>query len=582
MSSNVEQIKSRLSITDLVSSYIKIYKAGANFKAVCPFHNEKTPSFFISPARESWHCFGCNRGGDIFSFVMEIEGVDFIEALKILALRAGVELKNENPQNKNEKERLLKIIESSVSFYQSELRKNNEAYSYLKERGLNDDSIRNFRIGFAKKEWRGLYDILKSKGFSDTEMEKAGMVIKSPKGFYDRFRSRIMFPIFNQAGQPVGFSGRIFGDESQQAMGKYINSPQTLLYDKSKILYGFDRAKNAIRQTNTCVLVEGQMDLIMSHQTTIANAVAVSGTALSEEHLKIIKRLADNIILSFDADEAGLAASERAVGMALSIGFDVKIAAIRGEAKDPADMIKKDPELWEESVASAKPFITFYLDTIISKFKDIKDARKEVEKKIIPLLAKIKSEIERSHFVLETAKAVRLQEEPIWLELKKLSKNTVKSTGMRNLSTDSGISNENQKKNIKSRRDSIEERLLGLILWQRKKKDDILKEKIDETTRKCLEIFRSEAKTLLEAKEQELDENTKKTYNKLIFETELSYGNSEKLDKEISILLSELEKEDLKGRLEELADKIRQFEISGDQENLASSLKEFQELIKHL
>ena len=582
MSSNVDQIKSRLNITDLVGSYIKIYKAGSNFKAACPFHNEKTPSFFISPIRESWHCFGCNRGGDIFSFVMEIEGVDFLEALKILALRAGVELKNENPQNKNEKDRLLKIIENSVLFYQSELSRNSGAYSYLKERGLNDDSIKNFRLGFAKKEWRSLYDLLKSKSFSDTEIEKAGMIIKSPKGFYDRFRSRIMFPISNQAGQPVGFSGRIFGDESQ-AMGKYINGPQTLLYDKSRILYGFDKAKNAIRQTNSCVLVEGQMDLLMSQQTAVANAVAVSGTALSEEHLKIIKRLADNIILSFDADEAGLDASERAVGMALELGFDVKIAAIKDGAKDPADLIKKNPELWEESVLGAKPFITFYLETIISKSEDIKEIRKKVEKKIIPLLAKIKNEIERSHFVLETAKAARLSEEPIWLELKKfLKNNTAKNTRTGNIPADSEISAENQKKNIKNRRQSIEERLLGIILWQKKKKDGILKKDIDEIAQKCSEIFSKEAKILLETKEDELDENTKKTFNKLIFETELSYGNSEALDKEIKILLSELEKGNLKERLEELSDKIRQFETAGDQENLASSLKEFQELIKHL
>ncbi len=582
MSSNVDQIKSRLNITDLVGSYIKIYKAGSNFKAACPFHNEKTPSFFISPIRESWHCFGCNRGGDIFSFVMEIEGVDFLEALKILALRAGVELKNENPQNKNEKDRLLKIIENSVLFYQSELSRNSGAYSYLRERGLNDDSIKNFRLGFAKKEWRSLYDLLKSKGFSDTEIEKAGMIIKSPKGFYDRFRSRIMFPISNQAGQPVGFSGRIFGDESQ-AMGKYINGPQTLLYDKSRILYGFDKAKNAIRQTNSCVLVEGQMDLLMSQQTAVANAVAVSGTALSEEHLKIIKRLADNIILSFDADEAGLDASERAVGMALELGFDVKIAAIKDGAKDPADLIKKNPELWEESVLDAKPFITFYLETIISKSEDIKEIRKKVEKKIIPLLAKIKNEIERSHFVLETAKAARLSEEPIWLELKKfLKNNTAKNTRTGNIPADSEISAENQKKNIKNRRQSIEERLLGIILWQKKKKDGILKKDIDEIAQKCSEIFSKEAKILLETKEDELDENTKKTFNKLIFETELSYGNSEALDKEIKILLSELEKGNLKERLEELSDKIRQFETAGDQENLASSLKEFQELIKHL
>jgi len=576
MSSNVDQIKSRLSVTDLIGSYIKLYKAGANFKAVCPFHNEKTPSFFISPARESWHCFGCNRGGDIFSFVMEIEGVDFLEALKSLALRAGVTLKTENPKEKNEKEILTQVIESSVSFYQGQLGKEGPAYLYLKERGLNDDSIKNFRIGFAKDGWRNLYEFLKSKNFSDADMEKAGLVIKSPKGFYDRFRSRIMFPIFNSIGQPVGFSGRIFGDESQSAGAKYINSPQTPLFDKSRILYGFDRAKNAIRQENSCILVEGQMDLLMSQQTSTLNTVATSGTALTEEHLKIIKRLADNLILSFDTDEAGLAASERAVGMALQVGFDVKIAVIT--EKDPADLIKKNPERWEEAVAGAKPFITFYLDTIVAKFKDIKDARKEVEKKIIPLLAKIKSEIERSHYVKETAKAIRLQEEPVIEELKKL----IKQNKAENSTIHPQARVEKPEASLRSRRKSIEDRLLGLILWQQNKEESIFKAVIDTVALKCFDLLSEEGKKIIRAKKEELDEHLKNSYNKLTFEAELSYGDSETLDKEAEILLAGLEKESLKEKLEDLADKIRQFEIKGDQENLSLSLEEFQKLIKLL
>lgn len=576
MSSNVDQIKSRLSVTDLIGSYIKLYKAGANFKAVCPFHNEKTPSFFISPARESWHCFGCNRGGDIFSFVMEIEGVDFLEALKSLALRAGVTLKTENPKEKNEKELLTQVIESSIFFYQSQLGKESSAYTYLKERGLNDDSIKNFRIGFARDGWRNLYEFLKSKNFSDSDMEKAGLIIKSPKGFYDRFRSRIMFPISNSIGQPVGFSGRIFGDESQSAGAKYINSPQTPLFDKSRILYGFDRAKNHIRQENSCILVEGQMDLLMSQQTSVANTVATSGTALTEEHLKIIKRLADNLILSFDTDEAGLAASERAVGMALEVGFDVKIADIK--EKDPADLIKKNPEEWEEAVAGARPFITFYLDKIISKFKDIKDARKEVEKKIIPLLAKIKSEIERSHYVKETAKAIRLQEEPVMEELKKL----IKQNKAENSTSRPQIQTQKPEINQRSRRKSIEDRLLGLILWQQNKEKSNFKAVIDTVALKCFDLLSEEGKKIIKATKGELDEKIKNSYNKLTFEAELSYGDSETLDKEAEILLAGLEKESLKEKLEDLSDKIRQFEIAGDQENLSLSLEEFQKLIKLL
>lgn len=249
MSSSVEQIKSRLNIVDVVQGYLKIKKAGINYKARCPFHNEKTPSFFISPTRESWHCFGCSRGGDMFSFVMEMEGLEFYEALKILADKAGVELKPVDPKYVSERSRLLKLMEDAVSFYVGELKKNKSVHSYLTERGLKEETIINFDIGFAPEEWRALHSFLKNKNYSDLEMEKAGMVIKSSSGFYDRFRGRIMFPINNPAGQVVGFSGRIFSVEGGgKETAKYINTPQTILYDKSRILYGFDKAKSEIRK----------------------------------------------------------------------------------------------------------------------------------------------------------------------------------------------------------------------------------------------------------------------------------------------------------------------------------------------
>ena len=216
MSSTVEQIKSRLSIADVVQSYIKLQKAGANFKANCPFHNEKTPSFFVSPSRQSWHCFGCSRGGDMFSFIMEIEGVDFLESLKILADRAGVEVEKIDKKQQSERLRLLQLIGESVKFYEFELRKNADVVAYLKKRGMKGETAKSFNLGFAPAGWRNLHDYLKDKDYSDFEMEKAGMIVKSDKaqtGYYDRFRSRIMFPIFNASGQAVGFSGRIFGEE---------------------------------------------------------------------------------------------------------------------------------------------------------------------------------------------------------------------------------------------------------------------------------------------------------------------------------------------------------------------------------
>ena len=287
MSSPVEQIKQRLSVVDVIQSYIKLDKAGANFKARCPFHSEKTASFFVSPARDIWHCFGCSRGGDIFAFVMEIEGVEFIEALKILAERAGIKLKMEDPRLRNERVRLLDLMKDAADFYRRELDKREEVLDYLHKRGLKTETIQSWHLGYAPQEsegWRNLYEYLLSKGYSDEEMEKTGMAIKADqreKRYYDRFRGRIMFPIFDFSGRVVGFSGRLYPEIEKEGVGKYINSPQTVLYDKSKILYGFDKAKTEIRKKDACVLVEGQMDVLMSHQAGVANSVAVSGTGLT-------------------------------------------------------------------------------------------------------------------------------------------------------------------------------------------------------------------------------------------------------------------------------------------------------------
>ncbi|MCX6712416.1 MAG: DNA primase [Candidatus Vogelbacteria bacterium] len=322
MASSVEQIKAKLSIVDVVGSYLKLEKAGINYRGKCPFHNEKTPSFFVSLARGSYHCFGCNRGGDIISFVQDIEGLDFIEALRILAERAGVELE---PLHRGEglaTNRLFTLLDEATKFYtqQLDLALNKKARDYLIERGLTEESIKNFRVGFAPDGWRGVYDHLIRLGFNEGEMIKVGLVIANTKAGpqasrgYDRFRSRLMFPIANPNGKVVGFSGRIFGAETETT-AKYINSPQTELYNKSKILYGYDRAKQAMRQQDECIFVEGQMDLIMSHQAGATNTVAVSGTALTTEHIQLVKRLTDNIVLANDYDLAGLKASLRAINL---------------------------------------------------------------------------------------------------------------------------------------------------------------------------------------------------------------------------------------------------------------------------
>src|SRR3989344_1155038 len=337
MSTPVEQIKERLSIADVVGSYMQLTRAGASLKGICPFHSEKTPSFFVSPARGSYYCFGCQAKGDIFTFVQEFEGLDFVGALRVLASRAGVTLQRLDPKMQSEYSRLYLLLEKATRFLEDELEQSTEAKEYLKHRGLSDETRKVWRIGFAPNDWRALFNHLLKEGFKPEEMEKVGLVKRaraedgSPKQgdkFYDTFRGRIMFPIQDSASRVIAFSGRILPALDDGKTGKYINSPETILFKKSEVLHGFHLAKLAIRERDGVILVEGQMDLLMAHQAGYTHTVAVSGTALTLEQLARLKRLSENVLLSLDADSAGIRASERALSLALSQGMNVKVIAL--------------------------------------------------------------------------------------------------------------------------------------------------------------------------------------------------------------------------------------------------------------
>lgn len=548
MSSTVEQVKSRLNITDVVQSYIKLQKAGSNFKANCPFHNEKTPSFFISPARQTWHCFGCSRGGDMFSFVMEIEGVDFLESLKILADRAGVEIEKIDKKQQNERLRLLQLLGESIKFYENELRKNEEVITYLKKRGMKGKTAKVFGIGFAPAGWRNLYDYLKSKGYSDLEMERAGMVVKSGKaqaGYYDRFRSRIMFPILNASGQAVGFSGRIFGEEGTDSGGKYINSPQTILYDKSKILYSFDKAKNEIRKKDACIIMEGQMDAVMSHQAGVTNAVAVSGTALTVDHLKLIKRLTEKIIMAFDKDEAGARASSKGIDMALAEGLEVKIA-VSPSGKDPADAVLDNPESWVKAVSEAKHVIEFYLELF--------EERHDIERKILPYLVVLPSEMDKAYWVKKISEKLKIKEDAVWDELKKI-KLSPRQLGSSASKFDLEAELPNQKQ---TRLEFMLNKLLGIALWQKDSQDKDLKMIIDE---------------FVSLKKNKIDNCPPEEKNRLALEAELYFSGAVSLKDEFLKIKKEVEKEEIKMELEIITGKIKKMEtVKESEENNRSAL----------
>ncbi|OGN23757.1 MAG: DNA primase [Candidatus Yanofskybacteria bacterium RIFCSPLOWO2_01_FULL_43_22] len=441
---NISKIKDRLSVVDVVSGYLKIQKAGANFKARCPFHNEKTPSFFISPERQIWHCFGCQKGGDIFTFVKEMEGIEFPEALRILAAKAGIELEEFDStirQLADSKDRLYEICESSARFFEKQLSHSGtgqRAVDYLKSRGLEEATMAKFRLGFAPGSWDSLSGYLRNSGFTEKDIVDAGMVIRRQEtgdrrqGVYDRFRSRIMFPVSDVNGRVVGFTGRIFETRPEEIEGqyspstssgrqanpvaKYINTPQTLIYDKSRILYGLNNSRNDIRIKDNCLLVEGNMDAIMSYQAGITNVVASSGTALTQTHLAILKRFTNNIDFCFDTDSAGAMATKRGIGMALGQGFNVKVVSLGDkECKDPADYVKKYGKEWEKvASSSAKPVMQFYFDKARESYRpESVESKKSVILAVAPFVKRLSSRVEKSHWTNQLAYLLRVKEDAV-------------------------------------------------------------------------------------------------------------------------------------------------------------------------
>jgi DNA primase len=420
----VSLIKDRLPIAEVIGGYMKLERTGPNFRARCPFHNEKTPSFFVSVNRNSFYCFGCHKGGDIFTFVQEIENVDFKEALNILAQKAGVAIgeynKTEFKAATDKQTTLKQIMNQAVLFYQRELGKNTSAIEYLKKRGLTKDSVLKFKVGYAPSIWDGLSSHLLKMRFAPDLIIEAGLALRSSKdnSLFDRFRGRIMFPLFDQNGQAVGFTGRLFDNEATRTTeGKYVNSPQTPLYDKSKLLYGFNLAKPAIREADAVVLVEGQMDLIMSHQAGVTNAVAVSGTALTPIHLKTIKNYTSTLKLAFDADVAGFKAGLRALALSLVAGLDARVIAIEG-GKDPADLILVDEDKWKKAVTEDIHVIEYYLKYLKQQARDERELGKLIEAHLLPIVKLINSALDQAYFIKKISDVSLISEAALTAQLK--------------------------------------------------------------------------------------------------------------------------------------------------------------------
>ena len=460
-----DQIKQSLSILDVVSTYVRLEKSGSQYKGRCPFHNEKTPSFYVSQDRGTYHCFGCAEHGDIFSFIEKIESVPFYEALSILADRSGIKLSPYKKEEKDKESNLISLLQKATIHFEKNLENSPLAKSYLGSRALLPETIKKFNIGFSvggESGWRDLFIDLSKNGFSPEEMVSAGVVIKKEgeDKYFDRFRGRIMFPIKNSLGNVVGYSARILPEFDDGKAGKYINSPETDIYHKSKILFGYDLAKKSIAEKKEVILVEGQMDLIMSHQAGIQNIVAVSGTSLTEDHIKILKRFADKVLLSFDQDEAGEKAMKRSALLVLYGGLDVFIIPKKSGVKDTADLIKEfGGEAWKELVSKRIHLIEYLLSSLFIKITDERERLKIARVEILPFLRAIESDMDKAYFIRFLASKLNIEEIDIYNDLKKI----------KNINGDEFFTKKEEIKkeeNILSKKDLILKEVLAILKFK--------------------------------------------------------------------------------------------------------------------
>lgn len=420
---DVEEVKRRLNIVDVVGEYVKLQKAGVNYRARCPFHPEKTPSFFVSPEKQIWHCFGgCNKGGDIFRFLMEIENMEFGEALRLLAGRAGVELKKFDQGIQDSKSHLFQINEIAAVFFQKAFTKaegGQMAKEYLDNRKINEESIMRFRLGYAPSSWRSLLTFLEGKGYKKEDAISAGLAVKNEEGkVYDRFRGRIMFPVRTPAGHIVGFSGRTLSKNPEEA--KYINTPQTLIYDKSRDVYGLYEAKHAIIKEDEVIFVEGNADVVLSSQAGVEHIVATSGTALTPRHLEMIHRYTKNSTFCFDSDSAGEAASKRAFEMALKQGFEVCALSL-GQEKDPAEVVTvKGSKAWQNLAAKKISLMEFlWAEETKGGLSQTMNDKKRIINNLFHFLAMMQSRIEKGYWLKEISQRFSFREEDVIHEFQK-------------------------------------------------------------------------------------------------------------------------------------------------------------------
>jgi DNA primase len=420
----VEEVKQRLSIEDVISEYVPLKRAGRNWRGLSPFSNEKTPSFMVSPEKQIWHDFSSGKGGNMFSFVMEVEGLDFKGALELLARKAGIDLEQYRSSPRRggpDKERLHELNELAAKFYQVQFSKNKTALRYvLEKRQFSKETALEWRLGYSPNNGSALLEYAKAKGFSEAEIKQAGLSAKSYRGgIQDMFRGRLMIPLQDPQGRVIGFTARLLSDDPNAP--KYINTPQTVLYDKSRHIYGLHLAKESIRKTKIAVLVEGNLDVIASHQAGVRQVAATAGTALTEPHLKALSRFTGDIRLSFDADKAGVAATERAIPIASRVKVSLSIIDVPS-GKDPDELIRQDPELWKRAIDNNQ----YALDWLMARYKKLLDinsakGKREFSDVLLPVVRGLSDDVERDHYLNAIAGTIHVSKDALTQKLSKTS-----------------------------------------------------------------------------------------------------------------------------------------------------------------
>lgn len=575
----IEEIKSRIDIVELIGGYLRLKRAGVNYKAACPFHNEKTPSFMVSPERQTFKCFGCGIGGDAFTFIENIEGVDFYNSLKLLADRAGVKLKSESvirgqaEYKRDRKTRIYEINNWAKKVYHKLLLdhpKANEARKYLTKRGIKKNTLVDFEIGYAPNSWDLIIKFLEKKGYKTEEIAASGLVVRGERGdYYDRFRGRIIFPINNIMGATIAFTSRILKDAPDAP--KYINSSESPIYIKGKTLYGLDKAKLKIKENDLAVFVEGNMDVISCHQAGFKNVVATSGTAITSDQIIILSRYASTIAFAFDSDSAGEAAMKKAVALALKNDINSKIITLPPPFKDADEAISSDSKVWQKAVLSAKNSLEAWIDLLIRKNPDLSlSAKKKITKEILPVIKTIYSPIEKEYYIKYLANKMAVSESSLISAIETTKANQEISSKEKNVVV--------QKSGLNSKNPIFR---IAAIFWERPELAKNFMEKINQQ-----EIFKNEFprfyKQLLAGKDFEKigqEEQTKLDQLNLSVMDGVN-KDREDLNREAMYQFSRLNEEQNEGLRQEYAQKIYEAEKAGDKKKLKELLARFSNLIK--